>query len=396
MRLLAITSLFPLPLDRGGPVRFMGLLQALAADHQVHLLTIQRLSTTEELRQELQTALGGEVEAFDPQPLDAGPAGFARRWARALRDGVPPWVVADYSRDLEHRAGELAPEADAVVLLDEHAGIYAAVVSNLAPVIADKHNVMGSSATDDSPLSGARGRVHRMLTIHLLRRFERDYLRHVTGVVVTSADEATRLQQLYGRTPDAVVSSAVELPPRAQHGQAKAIGWLGTHEYEANVDGLVRFVTNGWATLGRDGARLLIAGGSPPPRVRELEQLPGVEVLGYVEDLNGFLDGLSAAVVPVWKGAGVKLKTLTFMGAGLPVVGTPAALEGIDAQPGRHCLVASDPAGLAEALREVLDDPERARRMGEEARALIAEGYTWPKVAPAFCEVVERAASALS
>lgn len=396
MKLLVITSVFPLPLDRGGPVRIMGLLGALATEHHVHLLAIQRRSTTEELRLGLQAELGGEVEVFDPQPRDPGRTASVRRWARALYDGVPPWVSADHSRDLERRAGELAADADAVVLLDEYAGIYAAGVSHLAPVIADKHNVMGASATDDSPLTGHRGRVHRMLTIHLSRRFERDYLRHTTRIVVTSADEGTRLKQLYGRTADAVVPSAVDMPPEMHRGEVNVVGWLGTHEYEANVDGLMRFVTEGWATLGRDGTRLLIAGGSPPPRVRELERFPGVEILGYVKDLDGFLGGLSAAVVPIWKGAGVKVKTLTFMGAGLPLAATPGAVEGIDAQSGRHFLVADDPRGLAQALRELIDDPERAGRMGAEARVLIAERYTWEKVGPRFCEAVERAASTQS
>ena len=57
LRLLAITNEFPLPLDRGGPVRFFGLARALAAEHDVHMLALRRPSTTDALIDELSQVL---------------------------------------------------------------------------------------------------------------------------------------------------------------------------------------------------------------------------------------------------------------------------------------------------------------------------------------------------
>jgi glycosyltransferase involved in cell wall biosynthesis len=169
--------------------------------------------------------------------------------------------------------------------------------------------------------------------------------------------------------------------------------WLGLHHYAPNVDGLVRFVEEAWEPLGNDGARLLVAGRDPTARVNELMRFPGVEVLGYVERLDDLFAGLGAAVVPLWRGAGVKLKTLTFMAAGVPVVATPVALEGITAEHGRHCLIADDPPSLAAGLLRLLDGPSLAHRIGSEGRRLVTEAYTWERVGPRFVEAVERAAS---
>ena len=94
--------------------------------------------------------------------------------------------------------------------------------------------------------------------------------------------------------------------------------WLGDHRYGPNVDGLVRFARQSWRSLGDTGATLLIIGREPPPEVRQLEQLPGVQVLGYVDDLDQVFAGAAAAVTPLWAGAGIKMKTLTFIAAGLP------------------------------------------------------------------------------
>jgi glycosyltransferase involved in cell wall biosynthesis len=122
-----------------------------------------------------------------------------------------------------------------------------------------------------------------------------------------------------------------------------------------------------------------------------LDGLPDVEVLGYVKDLNDFLSRLGAAVVPLWRGPGVKLKTLTFMGAGVPTVSTPVGVEGIDGLHDHHCLIADDPAGLATQIVRALEEPGLGPTLRREGRRLIAEGYTWEHLGPRFVEAVEAA-----
>jgi glycosyltransferase involved in cell wall biosynthesis len=281
---------------------------------------------------------------------------------------------------------------DAAVLLDDYAGVYARSIAPLAPVVADKSNVMGWSVTEGLQPRHLTERVHRSLSIRLSRRFEGGYTRHAAAIVVTSEEERRRFETLYGRRPEAVVPSAIDLPLEAGDPASHTIGWLGTHEYLPNVRGLVRFVEHAWEPLGHDGCRLLIAGGSPTAEVRALERFPGVKVLGYVDRLDDFFAGLAAAVVPLWQGAGVKLKTLTFMGAGIPVAATSVAVEGIAIESGRHCIVADDPAGLSRALREIVSNEDLGRGIGAEARQLVSEHYTWDHVGPRFVDVVQQTA----
>jgi glycosyltransferase involved in cell wall biosynthesis len=390
MRVLAITNQFPLPLDMGGPLRFFGLAKAMAERHDVHMLALARPSTTPELVAELRSELGGPVEVFEAEPTRASGAG----WARALVRGVPPWIEAQHSAELAQRAAELASAVDIVVLLDDYAGIYARAVAGGAPILADKSNVMGWSVANPSvPPATRKARAHQALSVHLVRRFERDAVRRVAAVVVTSDEESERLARLYGRPADAVVHSAIDLPPMPErNGGGRAIGWLGTHEYEPNAEGLVRFVEGAWQPLGEDGCRLLIAGRNPSRRVAELERYPGVEVVGFVESLDHFFAQLTAGVVPLWHGPGVKLKTLTFMGAGVPTAATPVGLEGIEAENGRDCMIASDARGLADGLRAIVSDPELAERLSSNGRQLVAERYTWQSVGRRFVELVETVA----
>jgi glycosyltransferase involved in cell wall biosynthesis len=164
--------------------------------------------------------------------------------------------------------------------------------------------------------------------------------------------------------------------------------------YTPNTDGLVEFVQAGWPSLGSSGYELLIAGaGRVPSHVRNLERFTGVQVLGYVDQLEKFLGRLGAAVIPLWQGVGVKLKTLTLMGAGIPTVATPVALEGIEAEHGRHCLIANEPQQLCSALHTVVSDQQLSQRLRVEGRRLVAERHTWRTVGPQLTAVLEKAGS---
>src|SRR5439155_14104083 len=57
-----------------------------------------------------------------------------------------------------------------------------------------------------------------------------------------------------------------------------------------------------------------------------------VKSLGFLPDLSLALKAADVAIVPLERGAGVKLKVLDYMGAGLPIVTTAIGIEGIDAR----------------------------------------------------------------
>ncbi|MEH3054948.1 MAG: glycosyltransferase family 4 protein, partial [Patulibacter minatonensis] len=124
-----------------------------------------------------------------------------------------------------------------------------------------------------------------------------------------------------------------------------------------------------------------IAGRDPGDDVLALaDELPGIDVLGFVDDLDALLAESSAAVVPVWKGAGIKMKTLTLMGSGLPVASTTVGLEGIAAVDGEHARIADDPVALATAVGDLVANRERAEQLGRTGRELILTGHTWDGV----------------
>ena len=77
---------------------------------------------------------------------------------------------------------------------------------------------------------------------------------------------------------------------------------------------------------------------------------------GFVADLEPYMDGCRVSVAPLRYGAGVKGKVNMAMSYGLPVVATPAAVEGMHIRADSDVLVATDAEAFAAAIVRLYGD----------------------------------------
>lgn len=118
------------------------------------------------------------------------------------------------------------------------------------------------------------------------------------------------------------------LPPKTQVDIGESgprLVFLGDRQWSPNQEAFERLLT-WWPDIARgiDGAELRIVGSRGPGRPVPLP--PGVEDLGFVDDLDAFLSTSRAMVAPIVTGGGVRVKILDAASRGMPVVGTTAAV----------------------------------------------------------------------
>ena len=70
-------------------------------------------------------------------------------------------------------------------------------------------------------------------------------------------------------------------------------------------------------------------------------------------------------------------------------VTTSKGARGIAGEDGKHFIVADDPQKMASKILELLNDDEKRKAIGESARALIEERYTWDVVGKKLLKEIE-------
>ena len=96
---------------------------------------------------------------------------------------------------------------------------------------------------------------------------------------------------------------------------------------------------------------LLVGGGMPRSLADRLDAR--VRVLGPVDDLGAVLEEVRLTVAPLRFGAGIKGKVLDSLAAGVPIVGTGMAAEGLDLPSALRDCIADDAAALARRIVQV-------------------------------------------
>jgi polysaccharide biosynthesis protein PslH len=254
----------------------------------------------------------------------------------------------------------------------------------LTPVVVDSHEIAYDLARQFARASGSLGRrLYAEANWRKLRREELGTYRDADGVYLCStADERRLLDQVPGvRT--AVVPNAADVEyyqprPMDPPPDAQTLVYFGLLSTVPNVDGVVHFVRDIWPriTEAHPEARCKIIGGRPPPSLLALAG-PKVELTGFVSDLRPHLAAAAAVVVPLRLGGGTRLKIVEAMAMGKAIVSTALGAEGIEAVPGRDLLIEDEPAHFADAVKRLLANPSLAARIGQSARQLAVERYSW-------------------
>ena len=129
------------------------------------------------------------------------------------------------------------------------------------------------------------------------------------------------------------------------------------------------------------GTRLRIAGKAPPRALLEAATRAGAEIEPDVRSMPVEFARAALLVVPLWTGAGARVRIVEALAAGLPVVSTPTGAEGLGLEPGAHFAEAETPTALAEAVTGLLRDRARLDAMGRAGQAFAERGWALPAVA---------------
>lgn len=168
---------------------------------------------------------------------------------------------------------------------------------------------------------------------------------------------------------------AVRLPE--PHGADLRVGFIGSLNWHPNVTGIKWFINKVWPCVVEKipSATLQIAGRGLRQNETVLPSGKNIVIAGEVDDARAFITSCHVIIAPLFAGSGLRIKIIDAMSAGRPLVATPVAVEGLQAENGRELAVAGDPESFCSTLITLLRDPLRRAAMGEAAVALVKQRY---------------------
>jgi glycosyltransferase involved in cell wall biosynthesis len=400
MRILFLSQILPYPLDSGAKVRAYHIVQTLSARHEVTLVSFSRDSDSPEAIAHLRSV----CHAVQLVPLKRSRLNEILNLARSFVTVQPFTILRDHRGDMQQLVIDLmlASSFDAIHADQLSMAQYALLALSAQPdrreasrarpkLVLDAHNAYYL-------IPQRMASVSRNVLLKKFFQFEAKRVAHYEAqtlprfdhVLTVTENDLASLKQLGNFAADQPRFTAMPIcidaaaPPIARRANARGLLLVGGLHWPPNADAARWFARKIFPLIIAQvpDVKLIIVGARAPQDILALAHAyPGsIEVTGYVDDVQPFIEESAALMVALRMGGGMRVKIIEALQWSLPIVSTTIGCEGLAVTDQQNILIADEPQAFAAAVIKLLNNQSLAARLAENGRQLIAERYDWRKV----------------
>ena len=389
---LLLAPYVPHPPTHGGSIRTRLLIEAVAADHHVHLVVPVTGDDDRHNLAELAARLALTAHPVavpkDPRP---GFGNKLRAWCRWRSE----LLGRRWGHDAAAAVAAIARDVRPVAIVADSSFVFPVVPPGPAPLVLHLHNLEGGV------FARATGQ-HRPLSERLTRWFESRTITAEEGrrlraaratITVSDLDREGALRMAPAAdvvcVPVSVDLDRVPLlPPLPTTPGPLRLLFVGTIDYPPNFEAIAELVTQHLPVLRASfpGLVVRLVGRDDADRLAVFRGVPGVEVVGTVPEVRPHYEASHAIYLPIRTGGGTRGKIIEAWAFGRPVLSTAVGAEALAGVEGQHWRRFETPQQGVAALHEVLGG--LGATMVQNGRALAEARYTHPAAFAALRAVV--------
>lgn len=401
--ILFLAHRIPFPPDRGDKIRSHHLLRALAKLAPVHVGCFTETAADRAAEAEL-------VELAASFCLPQRDLSLVRAGASALLSGKPVSLTAFDSPKLRQwvRTNLAERDVDTIVIFSGQMGQYVPadfkgrVVIDLCDVDSAKFDAYATEGT--WPRSWIDAREGRML-----REVEAALAKRATHTLLITDQEAELFRfrlpagadadiRALGNGIDSGFFDPMAVGPHRDLANSPGPHFVftGQMDYAPNVAACERVFDRLLPRLRETHpeAQFHVVGRAPLDKLIARAGQDGIRVWGEVPDVRPFLAAADIVLAPLTIARGVQNKVLEAMAMARPVVLSPEAATGIDAQDGVEFAIGQDDDALIAQCNALLADGPAALAMAAAARRFVLDNRSWEAMLAPLAQLVGRSEKA--
>lgn len=275
------------------------------------------------------------------------------------------------------------------IILIEHSQMawIAPILRQISPkskLVLDAHNLEYRIYETWLPYASAVDRDQIRTRFELLKNWEHQAWPWFDAILTVSTEEQKILQD-YGVNRTYLIPTGggidpEKYAPKYDHIHPMDILYIGSMNWYPNIHGLVWFIKNVYPIIQekRPGTGFNIVGtGIPSTELfTVIESNPNIKFWGFQKDDVSFFHNSKVFIVPLWIGAGARVKVITAWASKIPVVSTKFGAEGSNSEHGKNIMLEDEPQKFADAIIKILDNPQFGDYLAENAFDTFYNSYT--------------------
>lgn len=371
MKVLYLTSRFPYPLEKGDKLRAYYQIEALAHNHDVHLVSISE----DEISKSDLDKISNITKSLVIIRIT-----YWERWIsliKAMFSGLPFQIAWFYSKNISNDICQIANEIqpDHVFCQLPRMAEYGSKLPFAKTL--DYMDCFGIGMQRRAGIAkGPASWIYQWEAYRMIK-YEATISNSFDHLTIISQQDKNQFKFPRANEINVVTNGISDdfFNFKKDNEIKYDLVFVGNMNYLPNVES-VEYLINKILPAYPKKLKVLVAGASPSQRVKKLAS-DQITVSGWIDDIRTAYTSAKIFVAPMWSGTGQQNKILEAMALGIPCVTTSIVNNAIGAKPGIEILEAETKQEFVDCIQKLMEDQHLYHSVSTHSIKFVQQNFDW-------------------